>query len=263
MPWLPDFRNAAELARRQTHAAGHADPVGQYIAALTGGDPHAIEDAWPERVVVFDPRAGEVHGHRELKAFVHRSRGLLVDFQARFSPGESIAVPGRAVVELLGHVTFDGQERPWPVAIVADSHDDSVVFRSYFSRLPTEGQRFARPAILAAGPATTGDVVGRHLEALAAGDIDAVVATFGPGGYLRETTGPAHRGETELRAYFEKVSGVELQPCVVTDDGVRCALEFNCLRWSGRELSPQAGLAVYERGPDGLLAAVRLYDDLA
>jgi len=33
------------------------------------------------------------------------------------------------------------------------------------------------------------------------------------------------------------------------------------LRWSSHDLPPQAGLAVYERGPDGLLAAVRAYDD--
>jgi SnoaL-like protein len=263
MPWLPDFRNAAELARRETHAAGHADPVGQYIAALTGGDPHAIEDAWPERVVVFDPRAGEVRGHHELKDFVHRSQVLLAEFRARIDPGEATVVPGRAVMELHGHATFQGRERSWPVAVVADSHDDSVVFRSYFSRLPTEGQRFPRPAILDGGAAKPGDVVGRSLEALAAGDIDAVLATFGPGGYLRETTGPTHRGEAALRAYLESVSSVELQPCVVTDDGSRCVVEFNCLRFGGRELSPQAGLAVYERGPDGLLAALRLYDDVA
>jgi hypothetical protein len=263
MPWLPDFRNAAELARKQTHAAGHADPVGQYIAALTGGDPSAIEDAWPERVIVFDPRAGEVRGHRELKEFVHRSRVLLAQFQAQVTEAEQTVVPGRAVMELDGHAIFDGAERPWPVAIVADSHDDSVVFRSYFSRQATEGHRFPRPAILAGGATVPADAVGRHLDALAAGDVEAVLATFGPDAYLRETDERTHRGGTELRAYVESVSSAQLQPCVVTDDGTVCVVEFNCLRLAGREVSPQAGLAVYERGADGLLAAVRLYGDLA
>jgi len=27
-------------------------------------------------------------------------------------------------------------------------------------------------------------------------------------------------------------------------------------------LPPQAGIAIYERGPDGLLAAARVYDDV-
>jgi hypothetical protein len=48
----------------------------------------------------------------------------------------------------------------------------------------------------------------------------------------------------------------------VTDDGVRCALEYNCVRWGSHDLPPQAGLGVYERGQDGLLAAVRVYDDV-
>jgi hypothetical protein len=53
-----------------------------------------------------------------------------------------------------------------------------------------------------------------------------------------------------------------LEHCAVTDDGVRCALEYNCVRWGHRDLPPQAGMGVYERGADGLLAAVRVYDDV-
>ena len=50
--------------------------------------------------------------------------------------------------------------------------------------------------------------------------------------------------------------------CALTDDGVRCALEYNCVRWGRNELPPQAGVTVFERAPDGLLAAVRVYDDV-
>ena len=34
MPWFPEFTSAVELVRLQTSAAGHADPVGHYVAAL-------------------------------------------------------------------------------------------------------------------------------------------------------------------------------------------------------------------------------------
>ena len=47
MPWFPDFVAAVELARLQTRAAGQADPVGQYFAALNKGDTHALETVWP------------------------------------------------------------------------------------------------------------------------------------------------------------------------------------------------------------------------
>ena len=48
----------------------------------------------------------------------------------------------------------------------------------------------------------------------------------------------------------------------MTDDGVRCALEYNLVRWGSHDLPPQAGLGVYERGAGGRLAAARIYDDV-
>ena len=45
------------------------------------------------------------------------------------------------------------------------------------------------------------------------------------------------------------------------DDGSSCALEYNVVRWGDTEFLPEAGLAVYERGSGGKLAAARIYDD--
>jgi hypothetical protein len=41
---------------------------------------------------------------------------------------------------------------------------------------------------------------------------------------------------------------------------VRC--KYNCLRWDNIELPRQAGIAVYECGSSGCLAAARVYDDV-
>jgi len=61
MPWFPDFASAVELARQQTRAAGLADPVGEYFAALNQGATRALETVWPGEVVIHDPRAGVAH----------------------------------------------------------------------------------------------------------------------------------------------------------------------------------------------------------
>jgi hypothetical protein len=270
MPWFPDFVSAVEQARRQTRAAGRVDPVGRYIAALNSGDTHDLETTWPGEVVVYDPHAGEVRGHKQLGQWVRRSQSRLADLHARVETAASTVVDGRAVVELLAHVDTDRGHTAWPVAVVAESPNDiTVVFRSYFSRWPVEGKRYLRPAILPPGPIIEpGDVVGQYQTALTAGDTDGVVGTFEPDGYYREPMGPpfTHRGTSKLRDFFTRCfsagGGIGLQPCAVTDDGVRCALEYNCVGWGSHELPPQAGIAVYERGPDGLLAAVRVYDDV-
>jgi hypothetical protein len=172
------------------------------------------------------------------------------------------------VVELLAHLGDDAPGVAWPVAVVAESTDDrSVVFRTYCSQWPVDGRRHLRPPILKPTAASPGDVIGRYQAALEAGDVEAIVGAFAPDGYLREPIGPhsAHRGTGELRSFFTGMfseGGIGLEYCAVTDDGVRCALEYNCVRWGSHDVPPQAGISVFERGPDGLLAAVRVYDDI-
>jgi hypothetical protein len=129
------------------------------------------------------------------------------------------------------------------------------------------GQHHVRPPILKPGDAHPGDVVGRYQAAVGAGDAEAVVGTFAPDGYFREPIGSqyVHRGPAELRSFFSSqfsAGGIGLECCAMTDDGVRCALEYNCVRWGSHDMPPQAGLGVYERGRDGLLAAARVYDDI-
>jgi hypothetical protein len=265
MPWFPDFAAAAELARRQHRADGRADPVGLYLAALNDHDAQALEDTWPAEVVVYDPRAGEIRGHRQLRDFIKRSRSLLAEREARIETMAATVVPGRAVVEMVAHLTGDAA---WPVAVVAESTgDSSVVFRTYCSQRAVDGGPHLRGPILEPGAAHPADVVGRHQDALAAGDVDATVGTFEPDGYLREAADLrlVHRGTAELRSYYGdslRAGGIALEQCAVTDDGVRCALEYNCVRWGGHQVTPQAGIVVYERGSDGLLAAARVYDDV-
>ena len=267
MPWFPDYLGAVELARQQTRQAGQADPVAQYLNALSSGDARALEKVWPGEVVIYDPRAGEVRGHREVRQFISRNESWLAGLNARTEVVGSTAVPGRAVVELLAHLTEDGRELAWPVAVVAESPDErSVVFRTYCSQWPVFGHHYVRAPILKPQPGPASDVIGRYQAGVAAGDADAVVATFEPDGYFRGATGPdIHRGRTALRSYFSRrlsAGGIGVEDCAVTDDGERCAVEYNIVRWGERDLPHQAGIAVFDRGPAGLLAAARIYDDV-
>jgi ketosteroid isomerase-like protein len=270
MPWFPDFASAVELARLQDLDTGKADQATQYFELLTSGDTRALDSSWPGDVTIYDPKAGVVHGRRRIHQFVKMNHSWLGALHARTERVASVTVPGRAVVELLAHLTDDGRELSWPIAVVAETDDDrSVIFRTYCRAWPIKGPHQLRPAILPPGADEPGDVAGRYQTALEAGDAGAIVGTFAADGYYQEADGPGftHRGHDQLRSFFTRRfsagGGIGIRPGAVTDDGLRCVLEYTCVRWGSHDLTPQAGLAVYERGPDGLLASVREYDDIA
>ena len=269
MPWFPEFASAVELARRQTRAAGQADPVGQYFKALNTGDARALETVWPGEVVVYDPRAGEVRGHRQLRKFVSRNQSWLAEHHARTETVASTCADGRAVVELLAHLGGDGRNWPgrWRSSPNPPTTGRWCSAPTAASGRSTDGATSGRPSSRPGPPAPAMSWAATRPR-WTAGDAEAVVSTFAPDGYFHEPIGPhyAHRGTAELRSFFTTCfgagGGIGLEHCTVTDDGVRCAVEYNCVRWGSHDLPPQAGIGVYERGPDGLLAAARVYDDV-
>ena len=90
MPWFPDFVSAVELARHQTRSVGLADPVQRYFNAFETGRTHELEEIWPGEVVIYDPREGEVRGHRQLRQFVRNNQSLWAERHARI---ETVACP--------------------------------------------------------------------------------------------------------------------------------------------------------------------------
>jgi hypothetical protein len=269
MPWFPDFVAAIELARADSQATELADPAGQYMRAIEQGDVRSLESIWPGKIVIDDPRVGRVRGHHRLREFVRHNQVWLSEHHATTEAVATTRAETRAVLELVAYVDHDGERFGWPLAVVAEARNEtSVLFRSYCTQWPVDGRHHIRPPILDPGAELPGGVIGRYLGALGAGDARSIVKTFATDGYLR---GPfdaqdVHRGVAGLDSYyatcFSAGGGIELQGCRVTDDGAHCAFECNWLRWGRNLLAPQAGLVVFERHPDGLLAAVRVYNDV-
>jgi hypothetical protein len=135
--------------------------------------------------------------------------------------------------------------------------------------LPRIGRHAHRPPMLHGDPELREpDVVAEYQRTLAAGDVDAILATFEPDAYAREPAGGqyTHIGRDGLRAFYELLfsndGGIPLEHCALVDDGRACALEYNVVRWGKTDLLPEAGVAVYVRGGSGKLTAARIYDDV-
>ena len=226
--------------------------------------------AW--EVVIYDPRAGEIRGHRRLRQFVRQNQSWMAVRHVRTDIVAATCADGRAVVELLAHLEQDGQDVALgSVAVVAESPNDrSVVFRTYCSQWPVDGRRHVRtshPRAL--------DVLVRRMSWAAISPrwtpvtqmpswapLRTMATYASPSASTRPIAAGLSFAPTSPNASAPGVAS-GFQHCAVTDDGARCVLEYNCVRWGRwRPVPPQAGLAVYERGPDGLLAAARVYDDV-
>jgi hypothetical protein len=104
--------------------------------------------------------------------------------------------------------------------------------------------------------AEPGDFLDGYFAHLTAGDLEGSVAMFEPDGYIQHSNGERFQGPDRLREDYVKMFAhnkgrIEVKFANVTDDGQRRA--FECVMPSGRP-----AIAIYERGANGKIAAVRI-----
>jgi hypothetical protein len=240
-------------------------------AAYFAGDPLALDELFAD-IRVDDPRAERVEGRLAVVGWAQASADWFAERRARVTHVATTVHEPRIVGEFDVELTRADASLVLPIALVveADAADGNRGWlRIYHSHWPLIGRHVHRPPLLPADPdLRESDIVGEYQAALAAGDAARIVATFEPDGCFREPAGPQYRvcGTAALNELFKRFfaagAGITLEHCSVTDDGVRAALEFNAVRWGTTDMPAQAGIAVYERGPSGLLAHARIYDDV-
>ena len=270
----PCWRARSRLARpAATPAAGAAASraTEAYLGRLLAGDEAAIAADFHGQAEIDDPFAGAVRGAEALDRFVADRHAWLTARAARLTPGPVTRAAGRTVVEATLRLRHDGRDIDLPIAVVGEEDARTGALRAlrvYHSFWPLEGAHRVRPPLLPGDPgAQVAGAVADYQRALAAGDVDAIVATFEPDGYFREPSGEpyVHRGQAALRTFMTQIlgaGGIGIEHATVTDDGTTCAIEFNAVRFGKRPITPQAGLAIYQRGPSGRLHAARIYDDV-
>jgi hypothetical protein len=261
---------AARGPAAPTTPAAPGDPTERYLERVIAGDRAALVASFAGEPAVDDPLGGRARGADAFDRFLTERQAWLVARSARVTPGRTTRVPERTVVEAALDLREGERSITLPIAVVGDRAPDGRLraVRVYHSTWPLTGAHRVRPPLLPAAPALPlKGAVAAYQRALAAGDVEGILATFEPDGYFREPSGGiyVHRGPAALRAFMTQIlgtGGIGLEHATLTDDGVVAAIEFNAVRFGTHQLSPQAGLAVYERGPSGRLAAARIYDDV-
>jgi SnoaL-like domain len=272
MPWMPEVFTAPIAEARRAEDATRTNDAIAYYEGILAEEPAALVRSFAGLPRINDPRVGYVEGVRELHAFVSEMAGWLRERDAAVENVALTRTPTRTVEEVVLHLLRDGGIRvELPVAIVTDRNPDRTLktIRVYHSMWPLTGSHNVRPPLLLEDPRLHAEgTPGDYQRALAQGNLEGIVGTFEPDGYAREPSGGSylHRGAEGLRQLYAHLfangGGISLEHCTLTDDGKRCAIEYNCVRWGVTDIPPQAGVAVYERGSSGLLSAARIYDDV-
>ncbi|MHB8148253.1 MAG: nuclear transport factor 2 family protein [Vulcanimicrobiaceae bacterium] len=217
---------------------------------------------------VHDPQAGDVRGSA-FSALVRESKAWFLAHRARTRGLATLLGKSRIVAEYVVDFERGGESLDLPVAVVVDKGRDLLDVRIYHSHYPLLSTHVVRaPIVQPDVRVNPSGIVDEYLNAFSAGDAERVVEAFELDGYVREPSGAryTHRGRDVLlpfyRFFFSAGGGIPLRHCTVTEDAKTSALEYVCDRWGSHDLAPQAGVAIYTRGPNGLIASAHVYDDV-
>jgi hypothetical protein len=270
MPWAPELFSAPALARLEEKRREKLVTV-QYFDGLMMGELDPLIGSFAGEPELHHPVRGRIRGARAFEAYFDEMQAMFRERIVSVEDVDRVVVIRHGFEETVVHLDGDAEEVGLPIAVVADKESDGRIdeLRMYYSSWPLTGRHANRPPVLQPDPELRpSGVVAEYQAALAAGDVDAIVAAFEPNGYVREPAGShyVHEGRDGLRAFYELLfsndGGIRLEHCAVIDDERACALEYNVVRWGETELPPEAGVAVYVRGETGKLAAARIYDDV-
>ena len=247
-----------------------AHPIARYIPLLIEGDEVGLRALFQGAPRVNDPHLGWIEDAR-FDQFVENSHQGLRERSATVEHLSTTATAAGATEECVLRLVRYGHAVSLPVAIASDSSPDARLasIRIYHSMWPLAGFHIVRGPILpTVADLFLPDVIGRYHDCLARGDVAGIVQQFAPSGGLREAGEAAemHRGANALSRFFTVLfangGGLGVEHCTIADEGASCALEYVVTTWGRSSLPHQAAAAVYERADTGLLAEVRMYDDI-
>ena len=191
MPWVPELFSAPVLQRFLDKQRRDTIVDVPFFDGLVAGETDALVGSFAGEPEVHHPVRGRIKGVKAFTAFVAEMSAWFAEHNVEVEDVERVVLRARGFEEVLLRVDGDGGRVEVPFALVADHPAGERIeeLRLYWSTEPLTGRHTGRPPLLQPDPDLhPADVVGEYQRALAAGDLDAVVATFEPDGYARAPT---------------------------------------------------------------------------
>lgn len=244
------------------------DNISNFYESLLLGEIAGIKKMFLEKPHIDTPLQGAIDGVHAFQKFADEQQEWLYDRNASTVIENVIETPESLVVELILHLSAEGETIDLPVAIKADLDEEhATALRIYHSTWPFDGKHQVRgPLIETVEGLEEPQVIQTYMEGLKTGDAEKVLNLFVEDGYAREPSGRDFRyeGPEKLADFYSMLDKgpIILKHCSVTSDGQAVAIEYICDAWANTQLPPQAGIAVYELAGVDKLQAARIYDDV-
>ena len=205
MPWIPELSRRGRCSASRTSANARLLSV-PFFDGVLAGEFDALVESFAGEPVLHHPVRGRIRGARALNAYVIDTNAWLTERQCRIEDLGRVVMQSQGFEEVVLHLGGQLGRVELPVAIVAEKESDGrlVELRMYYSSWPLTGKHANRPPLLQHDPdLRESDIVAVYEAALAAGDVDAIVAAFEPDGVRPRARGwplrpPGRRPATGL-----------------------------------------------------------------
>ena len=269
MPWTPDLFSASAIARLEQRHRRELASV-PFFDGLLAEEIDALVASFVDEPELHTPVRGRIKGERAFRAYVAETKAWLAEHNASVEDVAHVTGERRGFEEVVLQLERGSGRVGLPVAIVADRRSGGLLdeLRIYYSNWPLTGRHLNRPPLLQPDPELRPpDIVAEFGRALAAGELESILATCEEDARLREPAGDPdfYEGRAGLRAFYEPLfsnGGIPLEPCSWSSTSALVRWSTTSSAGAGWATPPQAAMGVFVRGANSRLAAVRLYDDV-
>jgi hypothetical protein len=230
-----------------------------YVPALVSGTVEALSRRLGNRATIDDPRYGRASSLASIDGLLARVTSYFAEGGARYEHVYSTAGVDRDASEGRLALTIDGEARKVPIAVVAERRRlREIELRVYYAPPGSPVSRKHRPPLVSSGaqvplPALVDSV----FAGVRSGALERALLAFEEGASVVDPSGREHQKRDGTAALFlATLADVDVDVGGCADDGRTVCVETTVTR-PGQRATP--ALFAFERGPSGLLGALRLY----
>lgn len=240
----------------------------QYLTVLKKEDIENLSSLLNNKSTLYMPLDGLIYGRDNITKYIIKQKDWLNVKNARVEIFNIIDIKNRIIIELTIFYEKGEKTIELPFIVVIDINNNIITnIRLYHSSLPTTGKHnVIKPILKPDNNLVEPDIITEYSKGIKKADKDLVLSLFEDGAYVQEPSGSKykHKGREALNEFYSYIlskGGVSFNHCTATFDGKHFVVEYIIDEWGDKKFEPQAGIAVYEIGKTGKIAAVRIYDD--